>query len=143
MHIRQVIVLAIKNEVTGLAITQDRVYLNRGYPSSLETFPALFLFTTEEEVKPLELGSMGHSKRLLTFVIEIISTDDQAESQLNSIAEEVENKLHKNRDLSGKSLDIQLFESKWIVEAGEQRVLRLQLYFLVQYLTENNNSSSK
>jgi len=131
MHARQQIITAVIAAVTGLATTGTEVANRRNYPQG--TTPALNVYWSGD-VPDYEQGKMGCTPlHILEVHVEGI-TKGQAETQANTIAEEVETALYADPTLGGIAVGIELGAAVIELDGeGEAEVLVADLIFNIYY----------
>jgi hypothetical protein len=131
MHLRQQIINAVVTAVTGLTTTGADVANRRTYPQG--TTPALNVYWSED-IPDYERGKLG-SVPLHGIEVHVEGiTLGEAETQANTIAEEVEAALYTDQTLGGLAIGIELGVAT-IEQDGEgaDQVLVIDLMFIVFY----------
>lgn len=133
MHARQQIVNALVTALTGLTTTTTEVGNRRTYPQGVT--PALNIYWAED-VPDYEQGKMTATPmRLLEVHVEGI-TKGVAETQANTIAEEVETAVYTDQTLGGLAVGIELGPATIEQDGqGEDAVLIADMIFIVFYRT--------
>jgi hypothetical protein len=120
-HVRQQIREALKVVLTGLPITQDRVYVNRVDPILKGTVPALTIRTgNDEKIEVLIMAKPALVKRQVDVFITAYAVGDEVDDQLDDICIEVESAIASNSTLSGLVKNIEYMESEHDLERSEK-----------------------
>lgn len=108
MHYREFIRTTIENKLLNNTLAGTNVFVMRAYPVSKSNVPAIIIYTNEETSEPNTIGTPGTSLRELTLSVEIyVKKQVNPDSEIDTIAEQVETILGANNDLDG---DVKLIE---------------------------------
>lgn len=106
MHIRQAIRENIKTVLTGLTDTGDRVYVNRVYPLSQSNSNGILIYTEDEQISYLAMGSNRPQERQVSFKVEIYVKQKTAyDDKIDDISVEVEQALIADHTRGGYAVD--------------------------------------
>jgi len=131
VHVRQQVVNAVVTALTGLSTTGAEVANRRTYPQG--TTPALNVYWSGD-VPDYEQGKLG-SVPLHGLEVHVEGiTKVGAETQANTIAEEVETALYADQTLGGIAVGIEIGEA--VIEddgEGETEVLVIDISYQIFY----------
>lgn len=100
-HIRKQIRDAVKTALTGLALTGNRVYVNRVAPVAASDTPCLVIQTVAEDLSNLRLLGPVHYRRTLTLTVDVYVSGAAQDTALDAVCAEVEPALANAGTLAG------------------------------------------
>ena len=90
-HLRQQIRERFATQVTGLATTGSNVYQSRFYNLEAGELPAILIYTAQEEIEAVSIGSNRVLERTLSLAVECyVKGVTNADDTVDTIAKEVE-----------------------------------------------------
>lgn len=137
-HVRRQIINAVKARLTGLATTQNNVFLSRLRVLSASELPALLIYATEEEANydegagSLTIGPM----RELTLSVECrVKDSTEDEAIIDEIAKEVEQAMHVDSKFGGLVANTSYISTSTEVNGEEEDnlVFSASINFLLRY----------
>lgn len=138
MHVRGQIRAYLAAKLRAIAALQDRVSTTRREIPDASELPWAFLTIGNENVSVATTGSVRKLERELTFTVDLLGRDaDDAVGQVEEIAAAVETTLAADPTMGRLALscDLVAYTVERIGEDTSQPVVRLQMQFLVFYLT--------
>ncbi len=137
-HVRTAIRDLLKDRVTGLQATGDRVYKNRLKPVPANQLPAISVSSGDEQITTLTQGSPRRLQRILQVSFDIIADADAdgAADALDIVAEEIEAVLVPGAWSAGKIFDLAPVSSTEVFDAEGRKVSgQSRLTYEVEYHT--------
>ncbi|MEZ0231898.1 MAG: hypothetical protein ACAH12_03590 [Methylophilaceae bacterium] len=119
LHIRKQLRDRAVTALTGLAITQEKVFASRVYEIEDSELPCLLISTEQDSA---ETGSMGYPRlitRTIYLVVKVcVKSSKNFDDKVDAICLEVEEKLASEITLGGLCMDLKLLQTTMEFEAG-------------------------
>lgn len=102
MHYRELIRNLIKTKLDGATLAGSNVFESRVYPVEKHNTPSIIIYTVSETADTNTIGGAGTSLRELILTIEIyVKKQVNPDSEIDTIAQQIEEILGQNCDLDG------------------------------------------
>ncbi|HAJ72433.1 MAG TPA: hypothetical protein DCO68_10185 [Methylophilaceae bacterium] len=137
-HVRKQIRDAFAAVLTGLSITQSRVFTNRTMVMQSSELPGLLITTNSEQDKAQDIHGLILERLLTVNVIAKCLASSHCDDLLDGIAAEVEVAIQANQTLGGLCKNIQLLALDISIDENQEQIIgELVMQFQVLYYTQS------
>lgn len=139
-HIRKTIREQVVTTVTGLTTTASRVYETRIHNLSSADLPALVVYTNDEAVEYVAIGSSARTQeRVLSVTIEAhVKGTANIDDTIDTISEEVEEAMAGDITRGGHARNTELKTMEIEFDTASQKVGLARFNYDITYLTVEN-----
>lgn len=138
-HPRQLVRHAVVAQLTGKTAAGSRVYPDRRIPFERVELPALAVYVPTESVEVTSRATAPREldRRAQVVVEALVQQATGVDDALDALALQVEDALHADWTLGGKSSDLLLTSTETdVIDTGKQLVGVVRLEFEVRYYSE-------
>lgn len=140
-HLRKQIRVAAAAQLTGLATTGSRVFVDRARRIQPTDLPALKIFLGDENIDMKEPMAPRLRERQLVLIVEaVVAANTAYDDTMDQIVKEVENALDANNGLGGLCKAIEPHEYPRARFGGDADTVvgSQELHFMVLYYTRQS-----
>lgn len=140
-HVRQQIRERLASILTGLSLTQDRVYPMRRYALDQSKLPALLIYTMDESSSNITIGSRTLSRQINVAVEIIVKSSNNVSDIVDTICAQIEAEVGNDYKLNGLAKSCTLTDTQIDISVeGENPISSARLSYTVVYITDMNNA---
>lgn len=140
-HIRKQIRDKIKDLVSGLTLTQNKVFYDIVYNLDSSKLPAIVVQTKDERIEKTTFGRPSIQNRVLNVSLFcVVQTNENYQDVLDSILLEIEHKIYNNLTLDNLVTRIEIDQIETdTTDTLQKTTAIMEINLVVEYRAKENN----